>query len=127
LNRNAKPPPSSCTRQNASPAVQSFLDPTPSNASRRAELFIHGREIVNTYEEENSPFEQRRKFVEQARWRDAENEARVDESYLEALEWVCHRRAAGVWDRSVVYAFAGSERIADVLSFGSLRNVVALK
>jgi len=112
-----------------SPLSKSFLDPhTKQRVSARAELFIHGREIVNTYEEENSPFEQRRKFVEQARWRDAENEARVDESYLEALEWGLP--PTGGWGCGIdrlCMLFAGSERIADVLSFGSLRNVVALK
>lgn len=112
-----------------SPLAKSFPDRrTKQRVSARAELFVHGRELVNTYEEENSPFEQRRKFVEQARWRDAENEAKVDESYLEALEWGLP--PTGGWGCGVdrlCMLFAGTERIADVLSFGSLRNVVALK
>ncbi|KAL9607945.1 MAG: hypothetical protein Q9167_007196, partial [Letrouitia subvulpina] len=49
-----------------SPLSKSFVDPdTKQRVAARAELFIQGREYVNTYEEENSPFEQRRKFVEQ--------------------------------------------------------------
>ena len=88
---------------------------------------MHGRELVNTYEEENSPFEQRRKFTEQLKYRDEENEARVDESYLEALEWGLP--PTGGWgcgmDR-LCMLFAGTGRIGDVLSFGTLRNVVAV-
>ena len=113
-----------------SPLAKSFPHPDdPTRAvSARAELFVRGRELVNTYEEENSPFEQRRKFVEQAKWRDADNEATLDESYLQALEWGLP--PTGGWGCGVdrlCMLFAGTERIADVLSFGSLRNVVALK
>lgn len=79
------------------------------------------------YEEENSPFEQRAKFLEQTKYRDEENSAAIDESYLEALEWGLP--PTGGWgcglDR-LVMLFAGTSRINDVLAFGSLRNVVNL-
>ncbi|KAK8074842.1 hypothetical protein PG997_009505 [Apiospora hydei] len=46
-----------------SPLAKSFTCPrTGQLVSARAELFIHGREITNFYEEENDPAEQRRKF-----------------------------------------------------------------
>jgi lysyl-tRNA synthetase class 2 len=94
--------------------------------SSRVELFIGGREIVNAYEEENSPFEQRRKFEEQLVWRDDESQD-IDESYLEALEWGLP--PTGGWGLGVdrlCMIFCGVQRINDVLSFGNLRNVVGL-
>ncbi|KAK3713323.1 mitochondrial lysine-tRNA synthetase [Vermiconidia calcicola] len=99
--------------------------------SARAELFIHGREIANMYEEENSPFSQRQKFLEQLQYRNIDGEGDghkgVDESYLEALEWGLP--PTGGWgcgmDR-LVMLFAGRERIGEVLAFGGLRNVVGV-
>ena len=110
------------------PLAKSFLDPTTNQiVSARAELFIQTREIANMYEEENSPFEQRAKFVQQAQWRDDDNSAVVDENYLEALEWGLP--PTGGWgcglDR-LVMLFSGATRISDVLSFGSLKTVVNL-
>jgi len=102
----------------------------------RAELFINAREYVNCYEEENSPVSQRQKFVQQLQFRkqggkegeDALGTDReVDESYLSALEWAMP--PTGGWgcgvDR-IVMLFSGRGRIADVLPFGTLRNVVGL-
>ena len=119
------------------PLAKSFTCPrTGQLVSARAELFVAGREIANMYEEENDPFEQRRKFEAQVRERARsagdgeegdEGQARVDESYVQALEhglpptggWGC-----GV-DR-LVMLLSGAARISDVLTFGSLRNVVSL-
>ncbi|KAI9047831.1 hypothetical protein LZ554_008539 [Drepanopeziza brunnea f. sp. 'monogermtubi'] len=70
------------------PLSKSFRCSQTSQAvSARAELFIQNREVANMYEEENSPLAQREKFVQQLQWRDDENCASIDESYLEALEW----------------------------------------
>ncbi|OTB05601.1 hypothetical protein M426DRAFT_319593 [Hypoxylon sp. CI-4A] len=111
------------------PLSKSFICPkTNQLVSARAELFIQGREIANMYEEENDPFEQRRKFELQLKSRDEESPAEVDESYVQALEhglpptggWGC-----GI-DR-LVMLFAGASRISDVLSFGNLRNVVSMR
>lgn len=119
-----------------SPLAKSFVLPhdtsasTPHRVSARAELFIKGQEYVNCYEEENSPLEQRRKFEEQLLHRDGrdgETHQEIDESYLRALEW--GMPPTGGWgcgvDR-IVMLFAGKSRIADVLPFGTLRNVVGL-
>ena len=113
---------------------------TGQRVAARAELFIKGREYANMYEEENSPFEQRRKFEEQLRYRSADGEEAeggegggekgsggIDESYLEALEWGLP--PTGGWGCGVdrlVMLFAGRERISDVLAFGTVRNVVGL-
>jgi len=110
-----------------SPLSKSSLDPTINqHVASRVELFINGREYVNAYEEENSPFEQRRKFMQQLEFH-AEGEGAIDESYLEALEW--GMPPTGGWgcglDR-LVMLFASKKRIADVLPFGTLRNVVSI-
>lgn len=110
------------------PLAKSFLHSDYNQiVSARAELFIQKRELANMYEEENSPFEQRIKFMQQAKFKDDENEAFIDESYLEALEWGLP--PTGGWgcgiDRMVML-FSGAQRISDVLPFGSLRNVVNL-
>jgi lysyl-tRNA synthetase class 2 len=92
----------------------------------RVELFIRGREYVNAYEEENSPFEQRRKFLHQQALQ-ADGHGAVDESYLEALEW--GMPPTGGWGAGLdrlVMLFADQKRIADVLPFGTLRNVVGM-
>jgi len=117
-----------------SPLAKSFdkaYGGSTQRVSARAELFIRGREYVNCYEEENSPLEQRRKFDAQLSHRDKrdahETHGEVDEGYLGALEW--GMPPTGGWgcgvDR-IVMLFGGKARIADVLPFGTLRNVAAL-
>jgi lysyl-tRNA synthetase, class II len=117
-----------------SPLAKSFTHPSAPHyqpVAARAELFIRGKEVVNCYEEENSPFEQRRKFIDQQRLArlDAsgsiDDEAMaVDEDYIGALEW--GMPPTGGWgagiDRLVMLA-SGRERITDVLSCGNLRAV----
>jgi lysyl-tRNA synthetase class 2 len=110
-----------------SPLSKSYFDEaTGQRVASRVELFIHGREYVNAYEEENSPFEQRRKFMQQQKFH-PEGEGVIDESYLEALEW--GMPPTGGWgcglDR-LVMLFASKKRIADVLPFGTLRNVASI-
>lgn len=114
-----------------SPLSKSFDCPlTSQRVAARVEFFIAGREYVNAYEEENSPFEQRRKFMQQQEYHagGVEGEGvKIDESYLEALEW--GMPPTGGWgcglDR-LVMLFASKKRIADVLPFGTLRNVVSI-
>jgi len=112
------------------PLSKSFLSKSQSSSqlvSARAELFIHHKEVANMYEEENSPFEQRRKFEEQIRWKDSENGAFLDENYLRALEYALP--PTGGWGCGIdrlCMLMSGATRISDVLSFGSLRNVVGL-
>ncbi len=118
-----------------SPLAKSFYhEGSQQYVSARAELFVRGFELANMYEEENSPFEQRRKFVEQAELRERERQGGVDEgkgvvdeAYLEALE--SGLGPTGGWGMGIdrcVMLFGGLRKISDVLSFGSLRNVVGL-
>ncbi|SLM36854.1 lysyl-trna synthetase [Lasallia pustulata] len=109
-----------------SPLSKSFAHSGAHRVSARAELFVNGQELVNMYEEENSPFEQRRKFVEQLNYRDDENTASIDEDYIEALEWGLP--PTGGWGCGIdrlCMLLSGTSRIGDVLSFGTLRNVAA--
>lgn len=109
-----------------SPLSKSFIHPTThQRVAARGELFIEGREMVNTYEEENSPFEQRRKFEDQIQYsKDADEPGEIDETYLEAMEWGLP--ATGGWGCGIdrlCMLFTGAKRIGDVLPFGSLRAV----
>ena len=113
-----------------SPLSKHFTCPsTKQTVAARAELFIHGREYANMYEEENSPFAQRAKLEQQLVYRlidgEGDSKGEVDEAFLNALEWGLP--PTGGWGCGVdrlAMLFAGRERLGDVLSFGGLRNVV---
>lgn len=128
-----------------SPLAKTFTCPfTKQFVSARAEVFFDGNELANMYEEENSPYVQRLKFVDQAKAKLAQQQHAapgeqplgdeddepahvIDEQYVSVLEsglpptagWGC-----GV-DR-LVMMFTGAGRISEVLPFGNLRNVVGL-
>ncbi|KAI1106229.1 lysyl-tRNA synthetase [Jackrogersella minutella] len=118
-----------------SPLSKSFICPkTGQPVSARAELFIEGREIANMYEEENSPFEQRRKLelqIESQKDNPAANNegpSEVDESYVQALEYGLP--PTGGWGCGIdrlIMLFSGASRIGDTLIFGNLRNVVSIR
>ena len=118
-----------------SPLAKSFThDETGQRVAASAELFVKGHEIANMYEEENSPFEQRRKFEDALRFRedkadpdDTSSNIGINESYIQALEWGLP--PIGGWGCGIdrlVMLFSGASRIGDVLTFGTLRNVVSL-
>lgn len=111
-----------------SPLAKAFEHPVVNQrVSARAELFIKSQEVANMYEEENSPLEQRRKFIEQSRYRTESDEAGIDENYLEAMEWGLPPTGGfGCGVERLCMLLSGTSRIGDVLSFGTLRNVVSL-
>ena len=108
-----------------SPLSKSYPHPSHNQVvAARAELFVRGKEIVNAYEEENSPFEQRRKLKDQLLYRGPNDPGEIDESYLQALEWGLP--PTGGWGCGIdrlCMLFTGARRIGDVLSFGNLRSV----
>lgn len=112
-----------------SPLAKSFVCArTGQVVAARAELFVDGRELANMYEEENDPAAQRRKMAEQAAETGGDGSIQVDENYVAALE--AGLPPTGGWGCGVerlVMLFAGSRRIAESLSFGTLRHVVAMK
>lgn len=95
--------------------------------SRRFELFINGREYVNAYEEENSPFSQASKFAAQLRDREElldEESPLPDDSFVRALEWGLP--PTGGWGLGVdrlVMLLTGATRIEQVLAFGGVKTV----
>ncbi|CAK7272383.1 mitochondrial lysine-tRNA synthetase [Sporothrix epigloea] len=114
-----------------SPLAKSFVCPrTGQTVTARAELFVDGRELANMYEEENDPVAQRRKMkqqVEDTKGRENRSNA-VDENYIAALE--AGLPPTGGWGCGIerlVMLFSGARRIADCLSFGTLRHVVSMK
>ncbi|CCX13177.1 lysyl-tRNA synthetase [Pyronema domesticum] len=93
--------------------------------SERVELFVRHMELVNAYEEENSPHEQRRKFQLQAKdeGREMEEGEGTDEDYCQTLEWGLPPTAGwGIGVDRVVMLMAGQDRIHDVIAFGGLRG-----
>lgn len=112
-----------------SPLAKSFVCPrTGQTVAARAELFVDGRELANMYEEENDPAAQRRKMAQQVEDTAGASNNAVDENYIAALE--SGLPPTGGWGCGVerlVMLFSGARRIADCLSFGTLRHVVAMK
>lgn len=96
--------------------------------SLRFELFINGKEYVNSYEEENSPFSQAEKFKLQQELKQdyQDNESIVpDWNYVQQMEYGLP--PTGGWGCGIdrlSMLFSGSNRIEDVLTFGTLRDVV---
>lgn len=122
-----------------SPLAKSFTADDGQQVSARAELFVNGQEIVNCYEEENNPLEQRKKFLQQQEFHNRADDDEVpigassgftsgiDESYIEALEW--GMPPTGGWGCGVdrlVMLLTGASNIKDTLPFGNLRNVAAM-
>lgn len=114
-----------------SPLAKSFPHPDlpHQRVAARGELFIHCKEVVNCYEEENSPTEQRRKFIDQQKHAklgdDVDPEAmKIDEDYIRALEWGLP--PTGGWGCGIdrlCMLMLGKDKISDVLAFGNLRSV----
>jgi lysyl-tRNA synthetase, class II len=120
-----------------SPLAKSFICPnTLQQVSARTELFINGRELANMYEEENDPDAQQRKLrlhKNTAKHQlpvhfDADGDGDpLDSSFVQALE--AGLPPTGGWGCGIerlVMLFAGTNRITDCISFGTLKNVVGL-
>ncbi|KAI9820102.1 MAG: hypothetical protein M1832_003809 [Thelocarpon impressellum] len=94
----------------------------------RVELFAHGRELLNAYEEENDPAQQRANMLEQrGHAGDATGGDRgaIDEGYIRALHYgLPPTGGCGCGVDRLVMLFSGASNIRDVLAFGNLRNVV---
>ena len=104
------------------------LDDRIYDVSLRFELFIKGKEYVNAYEEENSPFSQGAKFEQQreAMFKYNDKEMLVpDWEYVRLMEYGLP--PTGGWGCGIdrlCMLFSGSDRIEDVLSFGNVRDVL---
>ncbi|KAG4413779.1 hypothetical protein IFR04_013090 [Cadophora malorum] len=102
--------------------------PTYPGLTERAEAFVCKREICNLFTELNDPFEQRERFMEQARQKDqGDDEAQgvVDEGFMRALELgLPPTGGCGIGLDRLLMFLTNNYSIKEVLAFPMMRDEV---
>jgi len=91
--------------------------------SERFELYIGGLEIGNAYSELNDPLEQRKRFEEELKGLDRQDQKSLDEDYLLALEYgMPPAGGLGIGIDRLVMLLTGQASIREVIFFPLLRT-----
>lgn len=102
------------------------IDPDDDRFVQRFELYIGGHEFANAYTELNDPIEQKKRFLEQLKERDAGNDEanEMDVDFIEALEYgmpPCGGVGMGI-DRLVMF-LTEQISIREVLLFPTMKVI----